>query len=710
MKTIKEMTDHVTPGALPGPLPADYAERVYAGVLGKVLGVYLGRPFEGWLYSRIQEELGDIEYYVHDKVGVPLIVVDDDITGTLAFLSAIGDNGYDFGVTPEQIGDAWLNYVIQDRTIFWWGGMGNSTEHTAYLRLKEGVPAPRSGSKELNGQVVAEQIGSQIFIDAWAMLVPGQPELAADIARRAAVVSHDGEAVFAAQVMAAMEAQAFVEQDIDRIIDAGLSVIPSASVIAQLIRDLREWHRTEPDWRVARERLEADYGYETYGGNVHVVPNHGLIILALLYGAGDWDRSMMIVNTCGWDTDCNSGNLGALLGIRNGLAGFAGSRDWRGPVADTVYLPIADGARTVSDAATEALVITNIARRIRGEQPLVIKDGAQFSFPFPGAVQGFRVISGSGAVEVAEDAGADGSLGLRLSGADGSTALLMTPTFMTPDTLTVPGYGWQGTPRVNPGQTLRAMVRADAASARVCLAVQVYDEADQLRTVTGPEVQLSAGTWTELSWILPEMGGYPIATIGLQVDGTDALDVDRMDWRGAPCVLLNRPSASTTAWRRAWINGMDLFSEGWGPGWPESYRLIQNQGSGLISYGPRDWTDVDVTAPMTPHMALSIGVAVRVQGMRRRYALLLTSEGRVRLVKTVDGRVTVLAEESVPWNLYTEYTVRVRAHGDRITGWVDGKQVVDVVDTDGPLTCGGIGLICEEGRVGVGSVAVRPAS
>ncbi len=57
-------------------LPADYVERVYAGVLGKMIGVYLGRPFEGWEYERIMRELGEVYYYVHDKIGVPLIVTD----------------------------------------------------------------------------------------------------------------------------------------------------------------------------------------------------------------------------------------------------------------------------------------------------------------------------------------------------------------------------------------------------------------------------------------------------------------------------------------------------------------------------------------------------------------------------------------------------------------------------------------------------------
>jgi ADP-ribosylglycohydrolase len=61
---------------------------------------------------------------------------------------------------------------------------------------------------------VAEQIGAQIFIDGWALVAPGDPELAADLARRAASVSHDGAAIHGAQLLAAMEAAAFVESDL----------------------------------------------------------------------------------------------------------------------------------------------------------------------------------------------------------------------------------------------------------------------------------------------------------------------------------------------------------------------------------------------------------------------------------------------------------------------------------------------------------------
>ena len=156
-------------------IPSDYTERVYAGVLGKLIGVYLGRPFEGWTYERLSERFGEVNYYVHEEMGVPLIVTDDDISGTFTFLRALPDYGNRREITPAQIGQSWLNYIIEERTILWWGGMGNSTEHTAFLRLKEGVPAPLSGSSALNGQVVAEQIGAQIFIDGWAVVAPGDP-------------------------------------------------------------------------------------------------------------------------------------------------------------------------------------------------------------------------------------------------------------------------------------------------------------------------------------------------------------------------------------------------------------------------------------------------------------------------------------------------------------------------------------------------------
>ena len=154
---------------------------------------------------------------------------------------------------------------------------------------------PASGSVATNGITVAEQIGAQIFIDGWAMVAPGQPRLAARLAEQAGKVSHDGEAVHAAMLIAAMEAEAFVSNDMDHILDTGLAAIPEDCLIARLVADIRGWHAAHPDWRDTRQRIEDRYGYDKYPGNCHVVPNHALVIMALLYAPNDFHLAQTIL-------------------------------------------------------------------------------------------------------------------------------------------------------------------------------------------------------------------------------------------------------------------------------------------------------------------------------------------------------------------------------------------------------------------------------
>jgi ADP-ribosylglycohydrolase len=700
-------------------IPSDYAERVYAGVLGKIVGVYLGRPFEGWTYERIMSELGEIWYYVHEKRELPLIVTDDDITGTFTFLRALPDYGNSRDLTPAQIGQTWLNYLIEGCTILWWGGLGNSTEHTAYLRLKSGVAPPRSGSIALNGKVVAEQIGAQIFIDGWAMVAPGDPELAADLARRAASVSHDGEAVYGAQVVAAMEALAFVEPEVNRLIDTAVSFIPGDSVIYRMIGDIREWRAGESDWRVARERLAASYGYDKYGGNCHIVPNHGLIILSLLYGDDDFQKTLMIVNTCGWDTDCNSGNVGCLMGIKNGLGGIDAGPDWRGPIADRLYLPTADGGRAITDAVTEAHHIVNVGRALAGEAPVAPKDGARFHFELAGAVQGFMPedsIESKGTATVENVVGHSRrgvrSLAIRYRHvAPGRPGRVATATFTPPEAIAMPGYGLLASPTLYPGQTVRAGVAADRendAPVTCRLYLRAYGADDELVRAYGPGAVLEPGASHEFEWRVGDTGGAPIAEIGVEIssarraDGTVYLDC--LTWEGAPDVVLTRPAAGGTMWRRAWVNGVDECN----PRYPETYRLVQNRGTGLLIQGTREWTDYRVSADVTPHMARAAGIAARVQGLRRYYALLLCRDGRARLAKALDGD-TVLAETDFPWEFGETHELSLEVVGTRLRAWIGGQQLFGVNDADRPLIGGGVALVCEEGRTATDAVTVRPA-
>src|ERR687893_2465501 len=568
-------------------LPVDYAERVYAGVLGKLIGVYLGRPVEGWTYDRITAEHGEVDRYIHERRGVPLVVTDDDISGTFTFLRALPDHGNDPALTPEQIGKTWLNYLVERRTILWWGGIGNSTEHTAYLRLKSGIPAPASGSIALNGTTVAEQIGSQIFIDGWGMIAPGDPELAADFARRAASVSHDGEAIYGAQVIAAMEAQAFVEGDLDRLIDTAVGFVPKDSVIFRLIDDIREWHAGEKDWGKTRERIAESYGYDKYGGNCHVVPNHALVVHALLHGEDDFQRSLMIVNTCGWDTDCNSGNVGCILGIKNGLAAMDPGPDWRGPVADRMYLPTADGGRAITDAATEALHVANVGRVLAGEEPVAPKNGDRFHFELPGSVQGFQPNEGPASAGVATVENVEGhsgagsrSLAIRYGHlAPGRVARVSTPTFVPPEAIDMPDYRLLASPTLYPGQDVRTGIVADKGNrdAVTCkMFVGAYGAGDAVRSHYGPEVVLEPGSSEVFEWRVGDLGGQPVASIGVELSSRIAAGgsvyLDYVTWDGAPDLTLTRPAGGGSMWRRAWVNGVDRYDEHG----PEPYRLIQN--------------------------------------------------------------------------------------------------------------------------------------
>ena len=703
-------------------LPPDYTERVYAGVLGKIIGVYLGRPFEGWTYERIMQELGEIWYYVHEQRGVPLIVTDDDISGTFTFLRALPDYNNRRELTPAQIGQTWLNYIIEQRTILWWGGLGNSTEHTAYLRLKNGIPAPQSGSMALNGRVVAEQIGSQIFIDGWAMVAPGDPELAVDLARRAASVSHDGEAIYGAQIVAAIEAQAFVERDLNKLLDTAVRFIPGNSLIYRMIDQIREWHAAEPDWRKTRELIATNYGYDKYGGNCHMVPNHALIIHALLHGDDNFQKSLMIVNTCGWDTDCNSGNVGCILGIKNGLAGIDAGPDWRSPVADRMYLSTADGGRAVTDALTESYHIINIGRALAGDPPLAPKHGARFHFSLPGAVQGFTTESTAetpGTATVTQVAShrrsANGALAIRYVGvAPGRPARVSTPTFIpsraVADYFIKRGYALYASPTLYSGQTVRAALWADDANpqpVQCSLYVAVYQHDDSLALMRSLQQMLTPGQTADLSWTIPSTGGQPIAAIGVEITHASRADgvvyLDYLTWDGAPDIVLANPGGNGVMWRRAWVNGVDQYDH-W---WPEAYRLVQNRGRGLLSQGAREWTDYIASAAITLHLAKAAGLAVRVQGMQRYYALLLCDDNRVRLVKALDGD-TVLAERAFPWTFGATHSFALTVRGQRIEASIDGETLFAVKDVDRPLDGGAVALVVEEGRIMCEAVVVKP--
>ncbi|MCS3894068.1 ADP-ribosylglycohydrolase [Bradyrhizobium japonicum USDA 38] len=709
-------------------IPHDYAERVYAGVLGKLIGVYLGRPFEGWTYERIMKELGPINYYVNERRDVALrshhlVVTDDDVSGTFAFPRALADNGFPKQLTSKQIGQAWLNYIVEERAILWWGGIGNSTEHTAYLRLKSGIPAPRSGSIELNGKTVAEQIGAQIFIDGWAMVSPGNPEQAAYLADQAGRVSHDGESVHAAKLLAAMEAQAFVERDVQKLIDTGLAFVPKDALIRRVVNDVRDWHAGDNsnDWERTRALIAERYGYDKFLGNCHVVPNHALIILATLYGESSFQEAMRIANTAGWDTDCNAGNVGCLFGIRTGLAGLDAGPDFRTPIADRMYISTADGGAAITDAVIETQSLVAAGRALAGAPAIAAKNGARFNFDFPGSLQGFHVHGGSPArlhaVELSNVSGhsrtGERSLAIdfrRL--APGRVARVATPTFFDKEVFTMPTYQLVACPTLYSGQRVECRLESDIDSGPVTvrLFASVYDEHDELVQIRGEAQAIATGSEAVLSWRVPDTHSYPIFEIGLEIETSDprgvdgALYLDYLTWTGAPDTILKRPDDNlSTMWKHAWVNDASQFQTRW-----EGLRVTNGSGLGFIAQGSRDWRDYRVTSQITPLLKSAWGLAARVQGRERYYALMLDVGGRIKLVKR-DHEEMILAEDRFEWELDEAYTLELRLRNTEIRAFVDGREVFSVRDEDKLWLQGGaVGLLVDTGSISTRAVQISP--
>jgi hypothetical protein len=264
-------------------------------------------------------------------------------------------------------------------------------------------------------------------------------------------------------------------------------------------------------------------------------------------------------------------------------------------------------------------------------------------------------------------------------------------------------------PTLYSGQTVRAGYTASRA-ATVKLFVRVYNKEDQLDVLYGPDEAVAGGAYTEAEWTLPNTLSQPIAEIGVEcAGGSGQLYLDYLTWDGEPDVVLTRPVGSgkrwepPLVWRRAWVDAMDQW-EAW---WPEPYRLIQNTGRGLIMHGTREWQDYEVAADITPWLIDAGGIAARVQGQKRFYALQLVAGSKARLLKALDGD-TILAEQDFEWEIHSTYQLRLQVSGDRIRAWVEDRLLFDVVDEDCPLASGGVAYVVDQGHLSSQALSVKP--
>lgn len=286
----------------------------------KILGCWSGKNAGGVLgapYEECPRMTHDIKFYSQELNGNP--PGNDDVDLQLVFLNAV--EKYGKNVNSHILADYWMSHIVPN-----WSEYG-----MAKRNLRAGMLPPLSGYVS---NPYKDSNGAWIRTELWACLAPGHPEIAVRYAYEDAIVDHADEGVYSTVFCAAVESAAFVESDINKLIETGLSYIPKDCLTAKAIKLVIDCYNKGLTWEEARSEL-----FKMYPGTFGVTyvkcdelsdefplgepgmdaPNSiGIIIIGLLYGEDDFENSLCITVNCGEDTDCTAATVGAIIGIIKG--------------------------------------------------------------------------------------------------------------------------------------------------------------------------------------------------------------------------------------------------------------------------------------------------------------------------------------------------------------------------------------------------------
>jgi ADP-ribosylglycohydrolase len=266
-----------------------YRKKVMGCWLGKAVGGTLGQPYEGCD--------GPLNLTFYNPVPTDMIP-NDDLDLQVLWVYVLNKMSSPV-VDREILADAWLAHVA-----FPWDEYG-----IAIRNLRNGIRPPYSGSYDnwfKNG------LGAAIRSEIWACLAPGEPEKAAAFAYEDACVDHDDNGIYAEQFLAALESAAFIESDINKLLDTGLKVIPADSRLSQAISNTREWCQLSDDPLKICEQILQKHGSENF---TDVVMNIPFAVMALLLGKSNFSKTICLSVNCGRDADCTTASVGAIMGI-----------------------------------------------------------------------------------------------------------------------------------------------------------------------------------------------------------------------------------------------------------------------------------------------------------------------------------------------------------------------------------------------------------
>lgn len=309
-------------------------ETIRAAWLGRVIGNTVGKPIEWgphWNRTRIKDylvsqgayPLGNFVPVDADKAEALLFREnwpettlgrvngssrDDDIDYTVLALCLVETHGTAF--TTEDVAEQWLQRLPFHQVY--------TAERAAYRNLVNGVPAKRAA---LSANPYREWIGALIRADFYGYINPGNPRAAAKLAYQDARLSHVSNGLYGAMWAAALIAEAFVSESAHSALAKSLKHIPATSALANEIATVTADFAAGLSWEEAVERIE-ERGAELNW--VHTVNNAGVICAGLLWGEGDFTRTVCLTVQAGLDTDSNGATAGSVAGVLYGLDGIPG--------------------------------------------------------------------------------------------------------------------------------------------------------------------------------------------------------------------------------------------------------------------------------------------------------------------------------------------------------------------------------------------------
>ena len=356
------------------PSGADVSDRVLAAWLGRCAGCNLGKPVEGhgWNRAKLREYLEEAGAYpLADYVPVldPMperftfhpswpaatrgridsMARDDDLDYTMLGLKIL--ERYGPGYTSSDVGSEWLRGMPYE-TVY-------TAERAAYRNLVLGLIPPRTAQYR---NPYREWIGAMIRADIFGYVSPGDPAGAARLAYQDAALSHTANGIYGEMWAAALIAASFTASDARGAIEQAMLVVPARSRLSSSLRATISAHDAGQSWDQAMDSIQQRLdGYHW----VHTINNAEVVAAALLWGDGDFSRTIGLAVEAGLDTDCDGATAGSVFGALHGTKAIP--RHWTEPLRDTVHSALLgfDGSAITSLAQrTVALAATPGHRRM----------------------------------------------------------------------------------------------------------------------------------------------------------------------------------------------------------------------------------------------------------------------------------------------------------------------------------------------------------